>query len=212
MTHCLKSLLLIALLMLGCNLAFADTFFTSPPAASSFSFAGVAPPNGFAWEGLPGSFSTGGATFTNPGSITIHDGGQGACYGGAGNSALLANTASGQDNPNTVTLTITFSSKITSLNLIGGGACTGASLHGTLSDGFTFDTPAGGGFYSFFGFTAAGGISSLTLKGQQPTLLSFLPAGSTNPIPEPGSIVLLGSGFSTAAYLLRRRRFGRVRG
>ena len=49
-------------------------------------------------------------------------------------------------------------------------------------------------------------------RAGMPALLSFLPAGSTNPIPEPGSIVLLGSGFSTAAYLLRRRRFGRVRG
>ena len=212
MTHCLKSLLLIALLILGCNLAFADTFVTSPAAPSSFDFTGIAAPNTYAWFGLPGSYTQGNATFTNAGSITIQDGGQGACYGGAGNAALLANTANGTDNPNTVTLTITFSSPITSLNLIGGGACTGASLHGTLSDGFTFDTPAGGGSYSYFGFTAPGGITSLTLFGQQPTLLSFLPAGSTNPIPEPGSIVLLGSGFSTAAYLLRRRRFGRVRG
>ncbi len=181
------------------------------------NFDGVVAPGTALADPLP-SFTSAGVTFTAPGNqLYIVDTGFFVFYQFAGASGVVLSTQQGSP---TRTLNIVLPSAVTAVgfdtNNFSFTSGTNLTITATLSNGdmTSFTAIPGGGF---FGFTTTPAILSLTLTGTVVTVggggfnidnFTFGQAsgGGTTTVPEPATILLLGTGLSAVGTAVRKRR------
>jgi hypothetical protein len=190
---------------------------TSGITFTTVDFEGLAADDGFIVEPTPPGFTLMGANFTidqsggNNGFLFVV--GDNRYY--AGNSVM----SSQQSAPVANNILITFPTLESALSLDLGTLDAAASWSWTLSNGDTgvLSAPAFSSL-SFFGLTSTSSFNTLRLTGPVPTSsedqtavlnidnVSFGAAASNTAVPEPASMLLVGSGLVIAGVNRRRAR------
>jgi hypothetical protein len=221
MTRLQKAGLLAAILtvmgLASCNQAHASiivytdraSFTAATSSLTTIDFNGIAPANSYNAYGT-GPLTLSGVTFTGNGSMYIIDPGYyGFSYGGGG----FLN--SDYNPPNTV-MAASLPSGTTAFGTDYGGLFSGGSTTFviTLSTGDTVTATTTksvqGGSLDFVGITSTTAITSVSLAMPDSPYYNAIDNfsfGTAAPVPEPGSLTLLGVGaFGLIGYSWRRKR------
>jgi PEP-CTERM motif len=220
----IAGVLVLALVLMAGTSALADSqtytdvnsWLARSTALTTVNFAGMAPAGGYSMQGSNGSWTSNGATFSTPGlSFIVDQNFNPAVYGTNWNGNIY------QIGPPSSTTTVTFASS-TSFSILLMNYDSNTNTYGgtvlVTVNGITYSVQtaaAPGG--TFFGFTsdtafntisfASGGSNVYYLGdfqyGQDPPPVN--PDQPTSNVPEPGSLVLLGTGFLTISRFIRRK-------
>ena len=197
----LKAGMLVAALAIGTGVAHADSMVFSGTTTGVFSTTNTSTDQTLSYTG--GAFN---GTTSNSGYISF--GGNGSNFG---NLTLSAGTAAFNNDP--FALTITFSAPT---GIAGGqNSIFNATVFGSVTaptDGgatITFDPSA-----TKYTFSNGATSGSFTLNlnnvsvfaGQTASVTGYITSVSSAATPEPNSLMLLGTGFVSAAGMLMRRR------
>jgi PEP-CTERM motif len=153
-------------------------------------FSGLAPANGFAYFGTPGSLTLSGVNFATPnGPLFVQ------------NDGVSSRLTVQQGTPTSV-LDVTLPAGTTA---VGFDFLSGDPLTITFVTGEAFDLGSmPGPDYGFVGFISDQAISSISLESLTGTDYKNFTFGQA--VPEPSSVVMLGAGaLGFIGYVLRRR-------